>query len=251
MTVREGELSVVTGIPNHGKSEFVDALIINLAMTYGWRFAVCSFENPPADHIAKLAEKYLGAPFWDGPTQRMSETDLLRAIQWCEDYFYLIRTEDESPTIDWILTAAKAAVLRHGVKGLILDPYNEIEHKRPANMSETEYVSQLLGKVKRFAQNHGCHVWFIAHPAKLYADNGKAPVPTLYDISGSAHWANKADFGVVVHRPDLHQPVTEIHVRKVRSKAFGKIGKVALQYDRATGRYSEQRAATWRRDVDA
>lgn len=46
---------------------------------------------------------------------------------------------------------------RHGIRGLIIDPYNEIEHKRPAAMSETEYVSQLLGKVKRFAQTRGSY----------------------------------------------------------------------------------------------
>jgi twinkle protein len=68
MTIRPGELSIVTGIPNSGKSEFIDALMVNLAEHYGWHFAVCSFENPPAEHIAKLAEKYLGKPFWDGPT---------------------------------------------------------------------------------------------------------------------------------------------------------------------------------------
>jgi len=62
-----GEMSVVTGIPNSGKSEFADAVTVNLAHQYGWRFAVCSFENPPAEHIAKLAEKHLGLPFWDGP----------------------------------------------------------------------------------------------------------------------------------------------------------------------------------------
>jgi twinkle protein len=40
MTIREGELSIVTGIPNSGKSEFVDALMVNLAKQFGWRFAV-------------------------------------------------------------------------------------------------------------------------------------------------------------------------------------------------------------------
>jgi twinkle protein len=31
MTIRAGELSVVTGTPSGGKSEFIDALIVNLA----------------------------------------------------------------------------------------------------------------------------------------------------------------------------------------------------------------------------
>jgi twinkle protein len=244
MTIRDGELSVVTGIPNGGKSEFIDALMVNLAKHYGWRFAVCSFENPPAEHIAKLAEKYLGLPFWDGATSRMSEADLQRGMEWVADRFHLIRADDEAPTIDWILQAARGAVMRHGVRGLVIDPYNELEHKRQTNQTETEYVSQLLGKVKRFAQAHGVHVWFVAHPAKMQRDGGSIPPPTLYDISGSANWANKADIGLVVHRDPSHDPTrTDLYIRKVRFKSVGKIGLVSLRYERSTGRYFEIPAA--------
>jgi twinkle protein len=241
MTIRPGELSVVTGVPASGKSELIDALSVNLARMYGWRFALCSFENSPAEHIAKLAEKYLGAAFWDGPTRRMSEADLRRAMDWIADRFYLIRFDDEAPTIDAILEKARAAVMRHGIRGLVIDPYNEIEHRRPSNMTETEYVSQLLGKVKRFAQHHAVHVWFVAHPAKLQRDNsGSRPIPTLYDISGSANWVNKADLGIVVHRDlDKDPALAEIQVRKVRFKSVGKIGGILLKWDRATGRYAE------------
>ena len=241
MKIREGELSVVTGLTGVGKSEFIDALMINLATQYGWRFAVCSFENPPPEHISKLAEKHLGQPFWGGPTPRMGEHDLRMAMQWLREHFYFIRADDEAPTIDWILETARAAVMRHGIRGLVIDPYNEIEHKRPQGMNETEYVSQILGKAKRFAQAHGCHVWFVAHPAKMYRDkNSKIPVPSLYDISGSANWANKADIGVVVHR-DWREGsnAVEIYVKKVRFKSVGKTGVVSLDYDRATGRYLE------------
>ena len=40
-----GELSIVTGVPNSGKSEWIDALICNLAMRHGWSFALCSMEK--------------------------------------------------------------------------------------------------------------------------------------------------------------------------------------------------------------
>jgi twinkle protein len=153
---------------------------VNLAERYGWRFALCSFENPPDEHIAKLAEKHTGLPFWDGPRQRMSETELQSAIDWVADRFYLVRFDDEAPTIDAILDKARAAVMRQGVRGLVIDPYNEIEHQRPANVSETEYVSQVLGKVKRFAQANDVHVWFVAHPVKIPRDADKSlPAPTL------------------------------------------------------------------------
>lgn len=246
MTITEGQISVVTGIPNHGKSEFIDALMVNLAHQCGWRLAVCSFENPPEEHIAKLAEKHLGLPFWDGPTRRMSEADLLQAMDWAHDHFHLIRFDDEAPTIDAILEKARVAVMRHGIRGLVVDPYNEIEPRRPTNMTETEYVSQLLGKAKRFAQRHGAHVWIVAHPRMLRrGENGNWPVPGLYDISGSANWSNKADIGIAIHRdPDSGPTTAQIHIHKVRFKWVGKIGMVELRWDPVTGRYSEIIPAT-------
>jgi len=53
-------------------------------------------------------------------------------------------------------------------------------------------------QIKRFAQLHGVHVWLVAHPKQLQQWKGDAP--GLYDISGSAHFNNKADVGLVVHR---------------------------------------------------
>jgi twinkle protein len=127
-----------------------------------------------------------------------------------------------------------------------------MEHKRPANQTETEYVSQLLGKVKRFAQVHGVHVWFIAHPAKMQRDGNNAiPPPTLYDISGSANWANKADIGLVVHRDPTKNPLqTDLYVRKVRFKSVGKIGVTTLRYDPLTGRYHEMEPSSGRRTTE-
>ena len=65
------------------------------------------------------------------------------------------------------------------------------------------------------------------------------PVPTLYDIAGSANWTNKPDVGFVVHR-NFKTNQAEIHVQKVRDKWVGQPGRVTLDYDKATGRYSGQ-----------
>jgi|SRR5262245_8527128 len=250
MKIAPGQLTVVTGIPSHGKSEFIDALTVNLAMRHDWRFAMCSFENSIAEHQQKIAEKYLGIPLWDGPTrQGMTANDMQRANEWGRRHFSFIRAEDDSPTIDWLLGMARVAVIREGINGLVIDPYNEIEHSRPSNMTETEYVSGILGKVKRFAENHSVHVWFVAHPMKLPREGGKVPVPSMYDISGSAHWANKADIGLTVYRPDVESTRVEIHLKKIRHKWVGKPGTVTLEYDRITGRYSEPLPRTHWQDI--
>ena len=110
---------------------------------------------------------------------------------------------------------------RYGIRGLLVDPYNELDHQRPSHMSETEYVSQMLTKIKRFAQHHDVHVWFVAHPRQLR--DWKGQPPTMYDISGSAHFINKADNGLVIHRNRDPQagPMNEVSSCSVADSALG------------------------------
>ncbi|KAM7500468.1 hypothetical protein LguiA_024882 [Lonicera macranthoides] len=238
------ELTIVTGVPNSGKSEWIDALLCNLNETVGWKFALCSMENTVREHARKLLEKHIKKPFFNvgygESVERMSFEDLEQGKKWLSDTFYPIRCENDClPDIDWVLGLAKSAVLRHGVNGLVVDPYNELDHQRRDSQTETEYVSQLLTKVKRFAQHHSCHVWFVAHPRQLQQWDGSPP--NMYDISGSAHFINKCDNGVVIHRnrDPKSGPIDQVCVRKVRNKVAGNIGDAFLSYNRVTGEFMD------------
>lgn len=241
-TIVPGQVTVVTGLPSAGKSEFVDHVMASMAEALDWRFAVCSFENPPATHIVKLLEKYRRTAFYQGKAQRMQEADVRRGMSWITDHFYWIEQADGAASnIDDIIERAKVAVMRYGVRGVVIDPYNYID--KPRDMAETEYVSELMTKLKQFAVGHEAHVWFIAHPTKLKRDeSGRIPPPGGYEISGSAAWYAKADCGLTVHR-GLQDCETEIHLWKVRFKWVGKQGMTMLAYDPETGRYTDGRTS--------
>lgn len=244
LRVRPGRLTIVTGIPGSGKSEWLDALAVNLAEREGWRFSVCSRENELEEHARKLAEKYLRMPFFNARYSvgraRMGTGDLQRAREWLDDRFSLIRMENgDMPRIDWVVGRAREAVERYGIRGLILDPYNEFDHQRPPSMTETEYISRMLSQIKSFCHSNGVHCFFVAHPQKLYGWTERQ-VPTGYDISGGAHWFNKVDIGITIHRyrKEPEKPV-EVHVWKRRSKLDGELGMAQLAYDNVTGTYSD------------
>lgn len=236
-TIALGQLSVVTGLPGSGKSEFIDQLMVNLAKQHGWTFAVASFENPPDLHILKLAEKKSGYSAFDQP--KMSEQLLDDSIGWVNDHFLFIEQHGgDATTVDSLLDRISQACLRKGVRGCVIDPYNYITQNSGSDENEHQFINKLLTRLVSFARAHDIHIWFVAHPAKMPTNvDGSTGVPKGMNISGSASFFAKADLGITVHR---NGGVTEIHAWKVRFKWQGSVGMCRLNYNIANGRYEER-----------
>ena len=237
-TIVEGQLTVVTGHPSSGKSEFVDQIMVNIARDKGWKFGICSFENEPRIHIAKLISKYVGKPFFDGITPRVTKDDLATGKKFVQDHFsFLYQADGSLSTLDSIIERMKVAVMRHGIRGVVIDPYNYIS-KENIN-SETDWISDMLTTLRVFAQAHGIHIWFVAHPTKMMRkDDGTVPPPKGYDISGSASWFAKADLGLTVHRPNPStSSLSQVMIWKCRFSWVGSVGDCVLCFDKATSRY--------------
>jgi twinkle protein len=143
--------------------------------------------------------------------------------------------------VDGVVEKAIELVKKHGISMLIIDPWNYLEHSRPQGMNETEYVSMALGHLLVFAKNYEVLVYVVAHPRKIDKDKntGKYEIPTLYSISGSAHFYNKTDNGFCVYR-DFDTNEVKVFIQKIRWDFVGKIGAVSFQYDKYSGRYAEQ-----------
>lgn len=231
---------LVTGVPNHGKSNFIDQVAVNLARNENWKFAIFSPEHSTANHIRRLSEKVIGRPFDIGPSVRMSVDELKNAMQFLKDKFYFVESRDTVPSIDWLLSKMKVACLRHGVKGIIIDPYNEIDSSREGNKREDEHIRDLISACKQFCRRHEVAMWMVAHPAKMQrTQEGIIPAPSLYDVSGSAHWNNMCDVGLVVHR-DFDNDETRVITRKIREQGlYGNIGEAFFRYDLSRHVYSE------------
>jgi len=240
-------ITIVTGVPQHGKSEVVDEICVKMARDHAWNFLYFSPENYPIElHVSKLARKIGGKPFGKGYNGAMSIKETAAAIDSIEGAFKFIKTPDIGFTLDNILECALFCCDNHGLDGLVIDPWNSIDHQRPANLREDEYISQALSKIILFARFNDLHVWLIAHPKKPdQGRNYKTSPPGLYDISGAAHWYNKADFGLTVFRPDARDGTeTHIIVTKVKFRNYGKPTPldepVVLNFDISSGRYHDQ-----------
>lgn len=237
----KGQFTTVTGAPGHGKSEWVDNIMAHTAVKSGWKWAICSFENTPAAlHATKIAEKIAGKAFdfRKDPFNRIAPDEIQMVLRFIGSNFHFINTANTDITIDGIIAKTAELVARKGINGLLIDPWNYIEHKIPAGIPETLYISECLTKIKNAAQKLGIHIFLIAHPAKLQKDKatGKYEVPTMYSISGSAHFNNKTDNGITVYR-DFDSGLVTIYIQKVRYSWLGKIGYVEYNYNTLTRQY--------------
>jgi twinkle protein len=214
-------VSVWTGISGHGKSTILSHYLISVARRNDCPFALFTPENMPVyKFMVKLAEILLHKrkdKFADGELELVRDFLAQNAIV----------VYPEEMTIDHILALMRTAVLQHGVKMCVIDPWNMIESSRPKDMTETEYVSMVMSKLSIFSKKNQVAMHLVAHPAKYanYANKEKEPKPGLNEISTSGNFRTKCDFGLVVHRDIYDDDVpTEVTVLKVRDDDYGTTG---------------------------
>ncbi len=236
LTLFLGEFMVVTGIPNHGKSTWVTNMLVNLSETHLWKAAIFSPEMPVVpqyrDKIRKIKLRRPPRDEWDA-----HEVD-----QWIDKRFRFIDSSpiddlDEEVDLKWVIDRATDAILRDGIQVLVIDPWNELEHSRRRDESMPDYIGRAIRTLKRFAKERQVAVIVVAHPTKEVGREGKGRMPTPYDIEGSAHWYNKPDHVVIVHRPDENVNETVIRVAKVRFEESGSKGHVTLRFNLENSRF--------------
>jgi len=234
------QLTVVTGVPTHGKSNFLEYFCMKLSALHGWKFGVFSPEHYPMQlHFSVLAEKLIGKSFRKITRyNRMTKNDLNIAKKFISNHYHWIRPNKDVYTLDNILHSAKGLIKRYGINGLIIDPYNKV-YADIGKQSETNYINQFLTKLTMFKQKYDIHIFLVAHPRKMQKkDNGLYEVPSLYDVAGSANFYNQVDNGITVYR-DFKNEVTNVYVQKVKFRHIGELGQAQFRYNIQNGRYSE------------
>lgn len=214
---RPGDFTVITGIPGHGKSLFINWTIVELARHYGLKIALASFELADSD-----AKEIFRGLAHQAPADDLSTYTLRQIDQWLDERLLLMMPPDGGEaTLEWLWECLETAVMRHDCRMVVIDPFNEIEHLRRRDETETEYIGRVIRMLRHFGRRFETHVVVIAHPAKSRDPDGGNYPPDLSSISGSAHWCNKPDVGLTVWRDQ--QNLTTIINRKARYE--GKCGK--------------------------
>lgn len=224
---RLGDFVVVTGVPNHGKTAVTTAIACHLALRHKWPVAFASLETRPQIELRRQLRTWYSSR----PEKDQDQRELEGADKWIEEWFsFFVPGEDDEANLLWMLERMRAAVTRNGVKCIVIDPWNELDHDPPPDMTRTEYTGWCIRRLKKFAMSNLVHLIVVAHPSKIQRDrDGNIPIPTLYDIADSAHWANKPEVGVVVHRKSAEETIIKIAKSRYHD-TIGSPGEVSVRF---------------------
>ena len=219
---------------------------MNASILYGWKWGVFSPENYPINELFDgLVEVYVGKTSdLDSPT-RMGKDEYVHGIEFLKKHFFAVYPENDF-SMDSVLEKFKYLVRSKGIKGVLIDPFNQIDHDFKGK-SEANYIADALNSIRRFTKAHDLKFMVVAHPITMRSVNagsGDNEVPTAYRIAGGANWFNKADNIICVHRPnpkDFQDTTTNIHVQKIKFQKLVGVPTgepVVLRYHRPSGRFT-------------
>jgi twinkle protein len=244
-----GQLTVVTGIPSHGKSNFIEDYALNLVADCGLKASFFSPEHFPLKlHQSVMIEKVMGKPFykdyeWNGEfVPRVTKNEIQEYIKWSKDKVFLTYPEKgDSVDWKWLLGKFKEQMFRFGVDIFVIDAFNKVKRDSPDSLGE---INQVLSDLTSFAQGYGVHVILIAHPTKMQKnEDGTYKVPDLYSVKGSGDFRDQAHNGITVYRhfPNYETGLkgyVEVHNLKTKFKHQGEIGSITeFEFDGACNRY--------------
>ena len=239
------DLTVFAGMGGSGKSTLYLQLATLQSKMNDERFAVFSPEQDPPDYFYNdVVHMYLGT----FPNKKyMNEADYFRALDYVKDHFFYIYPETEAPTPDYINTRFEQLIETHGVGGVCVDPFDQLENDWASTMNrDDKYVSKFLRGCKRFANQHNVYYDVITHTNNTVTTNerGDFNTPHVGNLAGGAKWNNNTDNLIIVHRPysesDPDNRETIVKFAKIKKqKIVGVRGEITLTFDRKRNRFMD------------
>ena len=234
---KKGELTLLTGIGNYGKSTFLKYLMVIQVVLFDKKIAIFSPEEAPAHEFYNdLVEIYLGCNCTPLNRNRPSLNVYESAYDRMTKNIFFIYPSELAPTPDYVKTRFLELKIKEKVEFCIIDPFNQMTNDYGKAGRSDKYLETLLSDFGRFAKDNSVYFIIVAHPKALQKKvDGNYPCPEVFDIADGAMWNNKMDNILVYHLPERQtnndSTVCEFHSKKIRRrKSVGSVGMIQFEY---------------------
>lgn len=245
---RGGEVTLVTGYANEGKSALFNINLPILKSVFdGWKFGLFIPENFPAEQFYEdVIHTYIGKTSdKDHAQYRMSKVEFQKGIDFVNRHFFLVHPK-EAHTLENLFKRFRYLVRKEGIRGAIIDPFNMVENLFKGGRTYDLYVGEFMTDLSKFSQQCNISTLLVAHqnkPEKKLA-NGNYPEPDAYNIKGGGTFFDKTTNLVDVYRPyrltDGGNPLVQVTSRKIKMKKLvADTGSVDITFNWKTNRYED------------
>ena len=200
LRVLPGEVSIWSGINGHGKSLFLNEVVVKAA-AQGHKSVIASLEMPAAKTLYRMVRQATGAK---APTK----ADITNCMNWLAENIHIYDLIG-IPNVKKMFEEFRYAMEVEGVTNFIVDSLMKL------GLGEDDYNGQkaLMEMLTSFAMKTGAHIHLVAHARKM--DNGEKEVPGKWEVLGASAITNMADNGYSVWRNKAkEEKVYAHHVEK-------------------------------------
>lgn len=226
---KRGNLVIVNGHDNVGKTLAILMLAVLSARNHSWKWIIYAGENRSGYIKRKIIELYLCKP-----VTKLTDAELNSAYQWVNEHFILIANNDMYTYKD-MLAIAETLMEEKKYDAMLIDPYNSlsIEMDSFSKLSTHDYHYVATSEIRLFCKKFDCSVYINCHAvtealrktfSKGHEFEGYPMPPSKADTEGGGKFANRADDFLTIHRLVQHESlwsITEIHVRKIKETETG------------------------------
>ena len=180
--IRMGEISLVTGYSGHGKSAWLNQVMLGLMKQE--KTMIASFEMLPKATLGRMCQQT-----GDALPNYEYIKDFLNQL---EHNLYLYDPEGET-TSNKVIEVIYYCAEKLGVKLMVIDSLM----KCGINEDDLNKQKAFANKLAVAARDLNVHIFIVAHSRKTADENANA---SKFDVAGSANLTNLVDNVISVHR---------------------------------------------------
>lgn len=237
-SIETKQYTMVTGVPQSGKSEFLDHMLVKLNLKYKEKIAYCSIENEPfVFHHDKIFQKIYGKR----PKGEEISSDAVMVVRnHISDNFFHVKF-DKRYWLQDVLDKFKELVRRKGVRIFVIDPFNKVRLKDGSEVL-TRYTEEYHNLLDEFCKRYDAHIFLVAHPVKSQLQEGSSKtyvMPHAYSVKGGGEHFDMTYNMIAINR--IHEfRLVNVKTLKVKFRHLGE-GQVDsyFSYNTVNGRYEE------------
>lgn len=232
---KHGNLVIINGHDNVGKSSFLWYLATLANVLHGWRWIMYCAENSEPQVRKTLMQFKAGKALHE-----MNHVEYEHYTRWAYDNFTLIKSEKIVTAHELLIMATKLNAKQHH-HAFLIDPYNALDlDLENTKLNSHEYHYRVTSEFRAFTKRQQTAIYLNCHAVTeaLRRTHKDGPytnypmAPNKADTEGGGKFANRADDFITIHRYTQHPTdynLTEIHVRKIKETETG--GRPTLKDD--------------------